>query len=142
MMVKIEDIQNYGKEHLDSVAASASNMQSGSEPNPRFRIGAYDPVFAFRRVSLLYCGRSPTYDELTALNDGAPSDDALKQRVHDALDRCLVNQHHRDVIFDGVNTITSDAFQTAAIGFDFDLCLAFRTRKYFQQFLADRHSYP
>jgi hypothetical protein len=29
MMVKIEDIQNYGKEHLESVAASASNMQSG-----------------------------------------------------------------------------------------------------------------
>ena len=29
MMVKVEDIQNYGKEHLESVAASASNMQSG-----------------------------------------------------------------------------------------------------------------
>ena len=28
-MVKIEDIQNYGKEHLESVAASASNVQSG-----------------------------------------------------------------------------------------------------------------
>ena len=28
-MVKVEDIQNYGKEHLESVAASASNMQSG-----------------------------------------------------------------------------------------------------------------
>ena len=28
-MVKVEDIKNYGKEHLESVAASASNMQSG-----------------------------------------------------------------------------------------------------------------
>ena len=28
-MVKVEDIQNYGKEHLESVAASASNLQSG-----------------------------------------------------------------------------------------------------------------
>ena len=28
-MVKIEDIQNYGKEHLESVAASTSNLQSG-----------------------------------------------------------------------------------------------------------------
>ena len=28
-MVKVEDIQSYGKEHLESVAASASNMQSG-----------------------------------------------------------------------------------------------------------------
>ena len=29
IMVKVEDIQNYGKEHLESVAASASNLQSG-----------------------------------------------------------------------------------------------------------------
>jgi hypothetical protein len=29
LMVKVEDIQNYGKEHLESVAASASNLQSG-----------------------------------------------------------------------------------------------------------------
>jgi phasin family protein len=29
MMVKVEDIQNYGKEHLESVTASASNLQSG-----------------------------------------------------------------------------------------------------------------
>ncbi|KRR21749.1 phasin family protein [Bradyrhizobium retamae] len=28
-MVKIEDIQNYGKEHLESAAASATNLQSG-----------------------------------------------------------------------------------------------------------------
>ena len=28
-MVKVEDIQSYGKEHLESVAASASNLQSG-----------------------------------------------------------------------------------------------------------------
>ena len=28
-MIKVEDIQTYGKEHLESVAASATNMQSG-----------------------------------------------------------------------------------------------------------------
>ena len=28
-MVKIEDIQNYGKEHLETVAASATHLQSG-----------------------------------------------------------------------------------------------------------------
>ena len=28
-MIKVEDIQSYGKEHLESVAASASNLQSG-----------------------------------------------------------------------------------------------------------------
>ena len=28
-MVKVEDIQNYGKEHLETVAASASVLQSG-----------------------------------------------------------------------------------------------------------------
>ena len=29
MMVKVEDIQSYGKEHLETAAASASNLQSG-----------------------------------------------------------------------------------------------------------------
>src|SRR5437763_14601570 len=29
MMVKVEDIQHYGKDHLETVAASASNLQSG-----------------------------------------------------------------------------------------------------------------
>lgn len=29
MMVKIEDVQNYGKEHLETIAASTSNLQSG-----------------------------------------------------------------------------------------------------------------
>jgi len=28
-MVKIEDVQNYGKEHIETIAASASNLQSG-----------------------------------------------------------------------------------------------------------------
>jgi phasin family protein len=29
MMVKIEDIQNYGKEHLETVVASATTIQNG-----------------------------------------------------------------------------------------------------------------
>jgi hypothetical protein len=29
MMVKVEDIQNYGKEQLESIAASTNNLQSG-----------------------------------------------------------------------------------------------------------------
>ena len=28
-MIKIEDIQSYGKQHMESVSASASNLQSG-----------------------------------------------------------------------------------------------------------------
>jgi len=28
-MIKVEDIQSYGKEHMESVAASASHLQSG-----------------------------------------------------------------------------------------------------------------
>ena len=29
MMVKVEDIQQYGKEHLETVVASATNLQNG-----------------------------------------------------------------------------------------------------------------
>ncbi|MDB4985174.1 MAG: hypothetical protein JWN04_352 [Myxococcaceae bacterium] len=78
-----------------STADRAAPMSSGSLPNPRYRIGSYDPAFAFRRVSTLYCGRSPTYAEMTAFNAGA-DDATLKQRVHDALDRCLATDYWRN----------------------------------------------
>jgi hypothetical protein len=58
--------------------------------------GGYDFRRAFVRVSVLYCGRSPSYDELAAFDDGAPPDE-LYLRVHARLDRCLASPYWRDV---------------------------------------------
>jgi hypothetical protein len=68
---------------------------AGSLPNPRYRIGKYDPAFAFRRVSTLYCGKSPTYDEMAPFVAAGADDAALKQRIHEKLDSCLRGEYWR-----------------------------------------------
>jgi len=64
--------------------------------NPRYRIGDYDPSFAFRRLSTLYCGRSPSYDEASAFAARSPDAAVLEQRLSEALDRCLATEYWRD----------------------------------------------
>lgn len=65
-------------------------------PNPRFDIGNFDPVFALRRVRTLYCGASPTYDQLTEMRD-LPSEDERLLLLHDALDECLDSDYWRTI---------------------------------------------
>lgn len=57
---------------------------SGPE-NPAFSVGTYDDAFAYRRLTIAYCGRSPTYDERQTF--AAAADKA--QARHDALNACL-----------------------------------------------------
>jgi len=45
---------------------------------------------------------------------------------------CFINQHDGNVVADRVNALALDALQTAAVGFDFHLCLAGRAGQYFQ----------
>lgn len=58
--------------------------------NPGYAIGEYDPRFAFRRVRLLFCGASPSYDEVQAFAalDGA----GQVAKIHDALAECLKSE--------------------------------------------------
>ncbi|MEM9490742.1 MAG: hypothetical protein AAGC55_16460 [Myxococcota bacterium] len=53
----------------------------------------YDFALAYRRVNILYCGQSPTYDELSGLSDDRAQ---AYQAVHDALDRCLTSAYWID----------------------------------------------
>jgi hypothetical protein len=54
----------------------------------------YDFARALTRVSILYCGHSPSYDELATL--GQRSSGERYERVHDALSRCLDSPYWRD----------------------------------------------
>lgn len=58
--------------------------------NPMYAIGEYDPDYAYKRVQLLFCGTSPSYDEAQAFAalDGAAQIDA----IHDALAECLESE--------------------------------------------------
>ena len=52
---------------------------------------------------------------------------------------CLVDQHDRDVIANGVYTMAFDAFQPGSVRSQSDLFLAQRTRQYFQKVFTYRH---
>jgi hypothetical protein len=67
----------------------SSDEMTGPLENPRYDLARYDAPFAFRRMSILYCGRSPSYAEMQAFTK-APADAAtLKTRLHAALGKCL-----------------------------------------------------
>src|ERR1044072_856251 len=51
----------------------------------------------------------------------------------------LVDEHYRDVVADGIDALTLDAFQCVPIGLQFNFRLASRTREYFQEFLTNCH---
>jgi len=62
-------------------------------PNPRYQLDGYDVAFAFRRASTLYCGRSPSYDEMQRFR-AAPNDEAtLRTRVHAVVAECLNGEY-------------------------------------------------
>jgi hypothetical protein len=62
-------------------------------PNPSYAVGQYDPVFAYRRVSLGYCGVSPGYEEVQnflSLDSGGQN-----AALHSTLDACLTSGYWR-----------------------------------------------
>ena len=65
---------------------------SYGEPNPDYTVGERDHGFAFRRVSVIYCGRSPSYEENQSF---ALADDPYAA-LHSKLDECLNSAYWRD----------------------------------------------
>ena len=68
--VEDADADGDGVSNLDELEQGTSpgdeqsvggDMMTGPLENPRYDLAHYDAPFAFRRMSILYCGRSPTY---------------------------------------------------------------------------------
>jgi hypothetical protein len=55
--------------------------------NPSYAIGEYDPRYAFKRVRLLFCGASPSYDDAQAF--AALDGEAQLESIHETLAECL-----------------------------------------------------
>lgn len=53
--------------------------------NPAFDVCNYDEKFAFKKLSLDFCGRSPTWEEMQVFLQAEDK----KAALHSALDRCL-----------------------------------------------------
>src|ERR1051325_9488502 len=72
-------------------------------------------------------------------NCGENSTMSRRLFIESLFDRGLVDEHYGDVVADGINTFTLDAFQRVPIGLELDLRLASRTREYLQEFLTNCH---
>lgn len=62
-------------------------------PNPDYGVGQYDVAFVYRRASLLYCGRSPSYEELLPFRDATKPAAQLKTLLHDRVEQCLQGEY-------------------------------------------------
>src|SRR4030095_5872413 len=72
-------------------------------------------------------------------NCGESSTMSRKLFIESLFDRGLVDEHYRDIVADGINTLAFDALQRISIGLELDLRLASRTREYLQEFLTNCH---
>jgi hypothetical protein len=77
----------------------------------------YDFARALTRLSILYCGHSPSYDELGALARGTPGEKYAS--VHAALSRCLDSAFWRDA---GLARLADPRIRpVSAVGYDSEL---------------------
>lgn len=59
------------------------------EQNTFYDVGNYDPAFALKRVMITYCGRPPTFSEVSEVRDAADSAAHLDTK----LDACLASDY-------------------------------------------------
>jgi len=74
----------------DRVCPTPEAASSGEVPE------GYDFAQARRRVGVLYCGQSPSFEDMKAFSEGSPDSAALHERLHSALDECLATTYFRD----------------------------------------------
>src|SRR5829696_3087436 len=72
-------------------------------------------------------------------NCGESSTMSRRLFIGSFFDGGLIDEHYRDIVADGIDALTLDAFQSVPIWLQFYLRLASRTREYFQKFLTNCH---
>lgn len=94
MAVEALDADGDGFTNADEIIAGTVPADAQSVPdgsvcdggvNPQFDVCNYDPAYAFKKVNLDFCGRSPTWDEMQAFR----ASDDQQAALHSALSRCL-----------------------------------------------------
>ena len=102
--VELADSDGDGIDNLAEIAAGSwPGFEASVEPecgeqsnfdNPWYRVGTYDPAFAFKRVTLDFCGRSPRYEEVLQF---AAAADPMGQ-LAEQLDLCLTSPYWGEIL--------------------------------------------
>jgi hypothetical protein len=69
-----------------------------SATNPDFQVGRYDPSFAFKRITTLYCGRSPSFEQRESLRKASEDPAGVRKQLHETLDGCLKSDYWQKTI--------------------------------------------
>jgi len=94
-----------------------SPAPSGLE-NPHFKVGDYDERFALKRALISYCGRSPSYDEMSALSQAADP----RAYIHARVDACLASDYWAE---EALHRMADEKIRPLkAVGKDGDIILA------------------
>jgi len=74
-------------------ATGCSAREKAAAAKSRWNVCGYDPVHAFRRLRLDFCGQSPTRAETATFATQARDPNQSRQAVAAALSQCLVSKH-------------------------------------------------
>lgn len=75
------------------VAAGCTPQQKAASARSNWNVCGFDPVYAFRKVRLDFCGQSPTRTEVSAFSRLAADRKQWEPALSKALDACLVSKH-------------------------------------------------
>ncbi len=88
-----EELQAGAEPGFDSTTAPECGDQTDFD-NAWFDVGSYDHAFAYKRVMLDFCGRSPRYEEVQAFQDARDPGALLSE----TLDLCLQGPYWQEVL--------------------------------------------
>lgn len=113
------------EELLSGSPPGVADKHIGPDPlgdNAYYNLSGFDPAFAFRRASILYCGRSPSNEESVAFKAEPNDETTLRARLHEQVSRCLTSAYWTQ---QGLQRLADNRIRPVkAIGWDTDIYVA------------------
>ena len=87
--VEVEDSDNDGESNLTEISQGTLAYDAASNNHPVVESREWNSAYALRKVSTLFCGHSPSFDDLEDLRKNNSTEAEKQTAVHDTLSKCL-----------------------------------------------------